>query len=300
VAHLLGLPEGLRHRRRAQSYYAGVQDHFGEPVLWWSRQGRATTAVAMVTTSPGRVGFLYHSPPQAEQTDPYALPEVIREATACALQRGATIVQSMVDIEDAASAEAAREAGYQHLADLVHMECPLAGVELGGAVDWPEDVTVEAWREGQGGQEQMLEALLAATYVDSKDCPQLAGQRTMEDVIASHRTTGDYVSGAWWVLRVADKPAGCVLLNRRSSRSGLWDVVYMGLVPQARHRGLGRTLLRHAGQYVRSHEGVVLALAVDAANAPARKLYEGFGFVENHRRACWICLSPQPMRSNCE
>ncbi len=299
VAHLLGLPGGLRHRNRVQNYYAGLQDHFGEPVLWWAREGRTTTAVAMVATSPGRVGFLYHSPPQVEQTDPYMLPEVIREVTGQALQRGATIVQSMVNMDDQASARAARQAGYQHLADLVHMECPLAGVELAEA-HWPADVTVEAWQEGQDGQEEMLENLLAATYENSQDCPRLAGQRTMEDVIASHRTTGDYVPGAWWVLQVGDQPAGCLLLNRRPSRLRLWDVVYMGLVPQARHRGLGRALLNHAGRYVKQHDGTGLALAVDAANAPARKLYEDFGFVENHRRACWICLSPQPVRSNCE
>lgn len=290
---MLGLPAGMRSRGRAEEFWHGVRDHFGKPVLLWAREGRFTTAVAMVVTSPGRVGFLYHSPPQASQTDAAVLGEVVRQATRQALAGDAQLVQSMIRASDRAAAEVARTAGYAYLADLVHMEHDLCGLE---AVSLPDGVHLAPW----SGDEQMLMALLAATYVDSQDCPALAGRRAMGDVLASHRTTGEFSPASWWVATRDAQPVGCLLLNRRVSRPELWDVVYMGVVVSARGKGLGRAMLARAAGYVARQGQAGLALAVDASNGPARRLYETFGFVETCRRACWICLPEGVLRSDCE
>jgi ribosomal protein S18 acetylase RimI-like enzyme len=50
--------------------------------------------------------------------------------------------------------------------------------------------------------------------------------------------------------------------------------------PEARRRGVGRALLAGAGRFGLDHGAPWTGLAVAAANAPARSLYEAAGMTE--------------------
>jgi ribosomal-protein-alanine N-acetyltransferase len=69
-----------------------------------------------------------------------------------------------------------------------------------------------------------------------------------------------------------------VLLLARTAAHGTAELVYLGLVPAARGRGLGDIVMRQALHIVGA-SGVAntLALAVDAGNAPALRLYHRHG-----------------------
>jgi mycothiol synthase len=63
-----------------------------------------------------------------------------------------------------------------------------------------------------------------------------------------------------------------------------WELMYLGLVPEARRRGYGRALTLHALRWLREQPATQMTLCVDARNLPARQLYQSLGFVETDRQ----------------
>jgi ribosomal protein S18 acetylase RimI-like enzyme len=103
----------------------------------------------------------------------------------------------------------------------------------------------------------------------------------MEDVIAGHKASGEFDPGLWFLLTetFADGnvparrvPRGVLVLGKLP-RTDAVELVYLGLTPAARGRGLGAMVLRHALGTVARIERARLTLAVDSANVPALKLY---------------------------
>lgn len=129
-------------------------------------------------------------------------------------------------------------------------------------------------------------AAIAASYHASLDCPELNGVRDIEDIVAGHKSSGVF-DPAWWFLlcervpvagspRPLELPRGVLLLSR-AARGDAAELVYLGLVPEARGRGLGDWAMRHAMHALAAAGVARLCLAVDARNAPALKLYHRFG-----------------------
>ena len=54
----------------------------------------------------------------------------------------------------------------------------------------------------------------------------------------------------------------------------------IGVAPEARGRGVGQLLIRHAAQFAKQSGATYLSLAVDPTNSRARSLYSYLGFVE--------------------
>src|SRR5256885_2868076 len=118
---------------------------------------------------------------------------------------------------------------------------------------------------------------ITATYEASLDCPRLNGMRGIEDVIAGHKSAGEFDPKLWFLLRDGSQaPVGAMLLNR-SPRTEALEMVYLGLVPGARHRGLGDLMMRHALASANAVGLRKLSLAVDSNNAPALRLYHRHG-----------------------
>jgi ribosomal protein S18 acetylase RimI-like enzyme len=70
-------------------------------------------------------------------------------------------------------------------------------------------------------------------------------------------------------------------------------VIYLGLTPAARGRGLGRAVLRRALELARANTPR-LELAVDLRNTPAVQLYRATGFTVRDRRAVHLALLGGP------
>ena len=66
------------------------------------------------------------------------------------------------------------------------------------------------------------------------------------------------------------------------------EVVYFGLAPNARGRGVGGYLLDHALGIVQDGGGQSVALACDELNHPAMRLYQSRGFAMRLRRSALI------------
>lgn len=66
----------------------------------------------------------------------------------------------------------------------------------------------------------------------------------------------------------------------------------MGVAQAARGTGVADALLQWAVEAVARAGDVYVALAVDAKNTAARRLYERWDFVETGARDAWIAISP--------
>ena len=123
--------------------------------------------------------------------------------------------------------------------------------------------------------------------------PELEGVRSLDDVIAGHRATGRFVPHRWRLGRVPDEPGtAVVLLLSDIPDRDVWEVVYLGLTPPARGRGLGRAAIAHALELAHPHASR-LELAVDIRNSPATRLYESVGFIPFDRRSVHLAVFVQ-------
>ncbi len=136
-------------------------------------------------------------------------------------------------------------------------------------------------------QHERLKRVLKQTYVDSLDCPGLDGVRDLEDVLAGYRATGHHEPGHWFFAVEEGVDLG-VLLMADHPDSAQAELVYMGVTPPARGRGLGAKLvqqaIRAAGRMGADH----LMVAVDKQNEPARRLYLKAGMAAWARRFVYV------------
>lgn len=197
--------------------------------------------------------------------------------------------------------EAYLAAGFMHVGDLTYLrrasaaEQVLPPPNLGETVELRTFADIEA-TAGRAGADAMFGAALTASYEQTLDCPELCGMRSIEDVLDSHRSTGQFDSRLWWVIlertpstpQQQRKPLGCLLLNPCKDQQTI-ELVYIGLATGARGRGWAKPLLLHGMSVaLRGRRGYEVACAVDDRNAPARNLYASLGFRESGHRVALV------------
>ncbi len=147
--------------------------------------------------------------------------------------------------------------------------------------------------------EDEFRAVLQATYEGSLDMPELDGARGLDDILEGHRAAGLFLPERWQLGRIPGEPdAAAVLLMAEVPTRDSWEVIYLGLTPAARGRGLGRAVLRRALELARAHTPR-LELAVDLRNTPAVRLYRATGFTIRDRRTVYLAIlgTPETVRA---
>jgi len=148
------------------------------------------------------------------------------------------------------------------------------------------------WKRWTAWRRRKFARTIARTYEGSLDCPAMAGLRTAQDALATHRATGIFRAWAWHLALEGGAGHGTSRIRAReavgvvlvSEVEGRGDLVYLGVVPEARGRGVGRALLVQAIRDTARMGLPVLTVAVDTENGPAVRLYAGAGFKEVRRR----------------
>jgi ribosomal protein S18 acetylase RimI-like enzyme len=108
-------------------------------------------------------------------------------------------------------------------------------------------------------------------------------------VILGHRSQGLHDPSRWWLARDAGRPAGVLLLTEMPEWTA-WDVSYVGVVPEARGRGLGRELLAHGMEAARRAGVTQMTLSVDERNRPAWQVYRALGFEPYDHREVYLAV----------
>jgi mycothiol synthase len=82
----------------------------------------------------------------------------------------------------------------------------------------------------------------------------------------------------WWLARIDDRPVGMCVMDDSHADRGASHVEMLGVIPQARGRGIASWLLRSAFFKAASEGRTSVTLTVDADNTTgATALYEGVG-----------------------
>ena len=237
-------------------------------------------AAALLTPAAGGAVMAFVSPFGAD----VAVEDVgqLLDAAATA-NRAGSLMQALLESQEDRAADAFLGAGFTHVGDLLYMRRPWSAPG-GVSSDWPPSVEVEPWRDGL---EDELAAALERSYIDTLDCPELCGLRQTPDVVASHKATGKFDPHLWWLVRFRGAPAGALLLNPCPTQ-GHTELVYLGLGPELRGSGMGRSLVRFGLKALSKRRHRTVLCAVDSRNAPAKRLYEREGFSSFAQRRAFV------------
>ncbi|MGV3606582.1 MAG: GNAT family N-acetyltransferase [Planctomycetaceae bacterium] len=139
-----------------------------------------------------------------------------------------------------------------------------------------------------------LHDLIEQTYIDTQDCPAMNGLRSTDQVLAGYRSAGTCEDRYWFVATDQNqKPIACLLLAPDTNNHSC-ELVYVGVIPEARGRGVAGDLVSWAKWQAKSAACSQLLLAVDDQNLPGLKLYQRHGFQSFDAREVYIhSLSPQ-------
>jgi ribosomal protein S18 acetylase RimI-like enzyme len=151
------------------------------------------------------------------------------------------------------------------------------------------------WVQYCASTHRLFADTIEQTYVESQDCPELCGLRTMDDVIASHRVAWTFKPATWEVLLRDGRPAGCVLQNLVAPRAT--EIAYLGVTPAFRRQGVGTALVTRALWHAQRSRCTAVSVVVDGRNGSARRLYARFGFSRTAERDAHLRFLTQPHRT---
>jgi GNAT superfamily N-acetyltransferase len=255
----------------------------------WVAARRGKIVGAMLTQAlAGRAAAVW--PPEvrpARGIDPRSIgPALVAAALADYRRLGFLLAQSLIGPDSPPEGASHLEAGgLKRVTELVYLRRSTSP-----PLDLPAATPSLAWGPYREDDRDEFGRLLAETYRGSLDMPEMAGLRSLDDILAGHRAGGRFDPSRWRLGRLPAEPgaAALVLLSADFDHpSPAWEIAYLGLTPPARGRGLGLAALAHALELARPH-AARLELAVDVRNLPADRLYAAAGFLPFHRRAVHI------------
>ncbi|MCZ6835315.1 MAG: GNAT family N-acetyltransferase [Planctomycetota bacterium] len=252
---------------------------------FWARadhQGNLLHSTLCVP-SPGRTCMMFSTNPSKEG-DIRSVAGVIKHACLELVEGELDLAQALLEPSEKSLHDAYLRAGFTPLATLHYLERPLPTRLIEPESAWPDDVTITTYKNDQNVQ---LERILDDSYTNTLDCPGLFGLRDTRDILEGHRASGEFDPSLWFILNVDGQPRGVLLLNPAPASHAV-ELVYMGLAPNARGRGLGRRLLTHGLNALVGRREHNVTLAVDENNAPAQELYRRAGFRAVLRRRALI------------
>lgn len=207
--------------------------------------------------------------------------QLLAVATDRLATRGIRMVQCLLQTDSQPEADILRKGGFCYASDLLYLVCLQTEFP---AVASSSPLEFEGYSPIHHDR---LARLVNATYSETLDCPALNGVREIEDVLAGYRATGVFDPHRWLIVRHRGADVGCLILTEHPNHD-TWELVYMGLIPQARGHGFGMDIARHGQWLTRQAGRSRLVLAVDAANEPAIRMYAAVGFQAWDRRSVFL------------
>jgi RimJ/RimL family protein N-acetyltransferase len=196
-------------------------------------------------------------------------------------QEGVRLAQALLETDHGPEAELLSACGFPQVSKLLYL------VSVDGSFPFSRPNDGLEFSEDRADQPQRMARLVERTYRGSLDCPAVDGVRQIEDVLEGYRASGVFDPTRWIIARHRDQDIGCLLLTDHP-RDNQWELLYMGVVPEARGHGFGVAMARYAQWLAREAGRNRLVLAVDAANLPAIAAYAAAGFVAWDHRSVYL------------
>lgn len=206
---------------------------------------------------------------------------------------GVRSAECLLPDRDGDDARALLGCGFRHLADLLYLAAEVAPHAPPSPMNYDVDLQFDPI---DATNVDRLAAIVAATYRGTLDCPTLDEQRSPHEILDDYRRTGDSGDRFWRLLRHRNVEVGCLILAEHRNQRQL-ELAYMGIVPESRGKNWGEATVREALRIATSRGLERVVLAVDAANFPARAVYERCGFVPFEARTALVCSLPRERRN---
>jgi len=241
-------------------------------------------AALLCLINPGASAALW--PPQARRDAERRGDEdaLLTHALAWVFSRGAKLIQAQLTLEEKDEAAALERHGFRHITHLWQLRRDLRAAPAPPAAG-PARLHYDPYRSDNS---DAFQRALLRTYEGTLDCPEVNGVRTVEEVVVGHRAQGVYDPARWLLAQQDGAPVGVLLLT--AADGGDWEVAYVGVVPAARGRGVGRELMLKALVEARQGGARRLVLSVDGRNRPAGELYRGLGFTPDEWREVFLAV----------
>jgi len=183
--------------------------------------------------------------------------------------------------------------GFLEIAELIYMHVPVRRPKA--IIPLPDEFYLQTYTPQT---HELFAQAIRASYQESLDCPGLNGLRDIEDVILGHQAAGgmgglsEFEPRLWRVLlhrqnNAPPQPCGVLLLCRTDPHDSM-ELVYIGLAPAVRRRGLGKFLVQEALIAAADENRRRITLAVDARNLPALQMYYRHGFQRIGTKVAYI------------
>jgi len=263
LATASGHPDEMQVRECLRLAGAHRQDAGG---IWLAEQGGRVLSAVMPVVSPGKTMLLFVPTHLHGEQQTVLTRKLIDALCGRAAQQGVHLAQALLEVHDEGLQGMLIACGFGKLAELLYLQAAV------GKVAEPTLPPGCNWLTYSPSRHELFASTILATYQDSFDCPGLNGLRTIDDILAGHRATGDFDPEHWFILCEEQTPVGAVLLSK-VLRTDVTELVYLGLIPQRRGHGLADILMRRAAAMAMASKHGRLSLAVDAGNVPALKLY---------------------------
>jgi ribosomal protein S18 acetylase RimI-like enzyme len=272
----------------ARRLVASAPAHGIDLSLIWATldQRRRVRQACLAVPGAGRTAMLFLSEPEPAGDGPHALDERVAVLDAALAHlanepsKRVQIGQALPDPGEVWFVEAVNAASFTKVGHLSYLRRPAGPVPKARTkYELPEGIALK--RVSELPKSKVDAALVEAmdrSYVDTMDCPELCGLRETKDILASHKDTGKLDPSTWWLVYNDGEPHGCGLFSAVPDAASC-ELVYLGLSPEVRGKGLGKHLLTLGIEELRKkHTAWPMTLAVDQRNKPALHLYRAFGF----------------------
>ena len=255
--------------------------------------------VCLAIEGPGRTAMCFVSGPPDGLIEDEATGEGATHERATCLRKvveelnpeRVCLAQGLPEPHETWTIGAYKAAGFTHAGELAYLELEIPAGRSAGPGEpkgWPEGIEVRSVRDPVESDAQLLIETLDATYIQTLDCPELCGLRPTVDVLASHMATGTFDPSLWLLALEGPTPVGCSLVSL-IPENGSAELVYIGLAPSGRGKGLAQAMLHRSIAELRRRRVQRLVCAVDRRNSPAMGLYSRLGFEEFSARSAWVC-----------
>jgi ribosomal protein S18 acetylase RimI-like enzyme len=258
--------------------------------IWIAQMGNRIAWALLPISSPGRTMLLFtpNRLPQATPVD--AVRNLTERVCEHWRQREMHLAQFLLDPAEREIQNLYLNCGFQTLAELIYLSRIVRGNGLPVALPRGFELTTYS----RATHPAFADAI-QQSYEGSLDCPALNGKRNIDDVIAGHKAAGAFEPSLWYMLSENGQARGVLILSPSNYTDAI-ELVYLGLVPAARKRGLGDVLMRLALESVTLQQRGELSLAVDSKNHPAMQLYFRHGLKRVGSRVAMVRdLRTQPI-----
>jgi ribosomal protein S18 acetylase RimI-like enzyme len=277
-------PELERRSRVANALNLVRQGDLMPEGIWVARRGKVLIGALVCLPLVGASALVW--PPQvlAGIDTREAEDLLMQRASDWMRGRGVKLAQALLTSEESQLASPLERNGFTHTTTLWYLRHHLHF----NTASLPAEELL-TYRAYPTASPEVFQQTLGRTYEGTLDCPEVNGVRTLEEVLAGHRASALHDPERWWLAFDGKKPVG-VLLATASAETHGWDLAYVGVIPEARGRGVGRELVRKALFEARTADAECVTLSVDTRNRPAWKLYLALGFEPDDRREVYLAV----------